>query len=239
MSEYIPRGYSRIPLLTLYALGNFVIVLISCVCTVLVLRLYYRPPSYQAAKNNQVPYSLRFLLFKILAPVCFMTDIHFRKKHETYENFGFFDLSSKMNKEKKKTNSKEFLIFKLINFLDKNKLVCRNNSNTDSQCENALDEYEKYGRNLYTNLKSLNKSLMVSYGNVCALNDKRQKSVPTDDSKNFYIEEWKHVALVLDRFFFFVFLIIQPLTILIFFRINFIEYIMSHGETGRIANINC
>jgi hypothetical protein len=82
ISDYVPRGFSKVPLLTLFTLGNFFLVFLSCVFTVLVLRLYHRPP--KMANNEQVPFVLRFILFKCVGPVLFMK-FHYRKRGETYE----------------------------------------------------------------------------------------------------------------------------------------------------------
>jgi hypothetical protein len=83
ISDYVPRGFSEIPLLTLFTLANFFLVFVSCVFTVLVLRLYYRTPSTMTA-DDQLPFVLRFLLFKLIGPMIFLK-FHYRKRGETYE----------------------------------------------------------------------------------------------------------------------------------------------------------
>ena len=119
MSEYIPKGYSRMPLLTLFALGNFILVLVSCVITVVILRLYYNLPSYRSVKRNQVPYYLRFFIFRLMAPACWYKT-HFRRKDEVYESvecYERFKLNVKPEKKKPKYN-KTALILKLNSYFD-------------------------------------------------------------------------------------------------------------------------
>ena len=190
MSEYIPRGYSRIPLLTLYALGNFIIVLISCVATVFVLRLYYRPPSFLSAKRNQVPYSIRFFVFRILAPICFLK-MHFRKKNEDFEETGEFKLKLKQSRKKnghQKGNKYDLMITleKMIETQPKSNLISKE------------EEYEKYGRNLLIGLKSLNKNL-ACFNPKSTLSKSNSNCLKDQVTKFMYLEEWKQIALVLDR----------------------------------------
>ena len=85
ITEYMPKGVSELPILTLYALTNFSLVFLSCVLTVIVLRFYYKPPSFLSPSQNQLPYSMRLILFKYLAPI-FMLKFYFRPKHEIYLN---------------------------------------------------------------------------------------------------------------------------------------------------------
>lgn len=73
MSEYIPRGYSKTPILTFYALSNFTLVFLSCSFTVCILRLYYRPPLIICSKQNhsfsRLPNLVKLILFKYMAPL--------------------------------------------------------------------------------------------------------------------------------------------------------------------------
>ena len=182
LSEYIPKGYSRIPLLTLYALGNFVLVLISCICTVFILRLYYRPPSYKSCNQKQVPYCMRVFFFKWLARIL-MLKFYCRGKE---------DLSPQGSNSNKHLDQKE-LIVNLETLLDP--LVSSNSStkaNKESQLENCA-------KDLLKNLKLLNKSLSVGHKPLESLS----KSSTTNNHNqpfSIYIEEWKQVALILDRY---------------------------------------
>ena len=69
MSDYIPRGYSKTPILTLYALSNFFLVFMSCSFTVFILRLYYRPPLRICGKPKELPHFIKTFLFKYMAPL--------------------------------------------------------------------------------------------------------------------------------------------------------------------------
>ena len=95
-------------------------------------------------------------------------------------------------------------------------------------------------------LKLLNKSLKLNIlSNDLLLNLEKQTDEMISyknqnvNEKNFYYEEWKQAALVLDRLLFFTFLICMPMTMLVFFRTNIFEYMSSTGENKQIPNINC
>lgn len=208
MSEYIPKGYSRMPLLTLFALGNFVLVLLSCVITVVILRLYYNFPSYRSIKKNQVPYYMRLFIFRILSPLC-LCKFHFRRRDEVYETMESYERFNLNIKQKKTAPIKKSrsIISKLNEFLNK----------TEQCNSNGKDEYEKYGRFILMHLRTLNKTLLLNKKqydfeatNSELLTDGRVagEGLGTCDetvrnifefAKDMYIKEWKQVALVLDR----------------------------------------
>ncbi len=209
ISDYIPRGFSKIPVLTLYTLTNFSLVFFSCIMTVIVLKMYYKPPSFLPPCHHQLPYILRLILFKYLAPVIFLK-FHFRDKNETY-------LST------------------LINTI-----------NDDIECfKTDQDRTSNKTEDILNILKLLNKSLKLNIlSNDLLLNldkkiDEIQKSYKNHNfnEKNFYYEEWKQAALVLDRLLFFTFLICMPMTLLVFFRTNVFEYMSSTGESIPTPNI--
>ncbi len=209
ISDYIPRGFSKIPVLTLYTLTNFSLVFFSCIMTVIVLKMYYKPPSFLPPSHHQLPYILRLILFKYLAPIMFMK-FHFRDKNETY-------LSTLIN-----TINDDIESFK-----------------TGKTRINKTDE-------ILDTLKLLNKSLKLNIlSNDLLLNLEKQTDEMISyknqnvNEKNFYYEEWKQAALVLDRLLFFTFLICMPMTMLVFFRTNIFEYMSSTGENKQIPNINC
>lgn len=209
MSDYIPRGYSRIPLLTLFALGNFALVLLSCVITVVILRLYFNLPSYISVKKNQVPYYMRVIIFGIISPLC-LCKFHFRQRdeiYETIESYERFNLSIKPKKPALIKHKQSSLILRLNKFLD----------GAEQSASNETDEYEKYGRFILMHLRTLNKTLLLNKKQLDfeamhkafmadgTLPDeslgKYAESVRNifEFAKNMYIEEWKQVALVLDR----------------------------------------
>jgi hypothetical protein len=57
--------------------------------------------------------------------------------------------------------------------------------------------------------------------------------------KSTYLQEWMQVALIFDRFFFFIFLGLMPLTLLVFFRSNLYEYINYTTQKAYIPNLEC
>lgn len=57
--------------------------------------------------------------------------------------------------------------------------------------------------------------------------------------KLVFYTEWKQAALIIDRIFFFIFLISMPLTVVAFFRTDFIGYVMERGETMEDVKNHC
>ena len=83
ISDYIPRGFSKIPILTLFTLTNFSFVFLSCVMTVFVLRLYHKPIASLSTSYNEMPYIFRLILFKYIAPLMLLK-FYFRARNEVY-----------------------------------------------------------------------------------------------------------------------------------------------------------
>jgi len=148
-----------------------------------------------------VPYLIRVIVFKFLAPVCFKSGVYFRKKHETYDNTDVSEAQSgKVVKTKKTSIRKEVLICRLDKILEKSR---SKNSDLVLDENEKMNEYENFGRNLLHNLKLLNKSLIMS--KPCQIKHSKEEAYLLLDQNqvanktNMYIEEWKQVALVLDR----------------------------------------
>jgi len=141
---------------------------------------------------------VRVIVFKFLAPV-FKPSLSFRNKNEIYtipDAKNGFKVSLK-----KKPNKKQSLISKIDNLIEKSNFK---NSDLNLADEEQLNEFENYGRNLLHNLKLLNRSLTTSrsYSIEHSRRDSQSKEVLPfiqNHTNNMYIEEWKHVALVLDR----------------------------------------
>jgi hypothetical protein len=66
ITEYIPRGFSNLPILSFFSLSNFSLVYLSSALNVVVLNLYYKLPSFIPSKHNQLPYVVRLVLFKYI-----------------------------------------------------------------------------------------------------------------------------------------------------------------------------
>ena len=93
---------------------------------------------------------------------------------------------------------------------------------------------EELALNILLTLKSL-KILINNNNKKSSLNIITSlKEFNINDEKNCnsaqYKEEWKQAALILDRIFFYLFLIMMPLTMAVFFKTNFIEYIISSNN---------
>lgn len=215
---------------------------------------------------------MRLFIFRIMSPLC-LCKFHFRRRDEVYEtmeSYERFNLNIKQKKPVRIKNSRNGLISKLDEFLNK----------TEQSNSHEKDVYEEYGRIILKNLRTLNKMLLLNKkqldfeathkaflvdGSVADESlEKCDETVKNifEFAKDMYIEEWKQVALILDRlvmvcfffafliyfkiinlllnrFFYIIFLILQPLTVLIFFRVDVFEYISSRSQEGRIPNLSC
>jgi hypothetical protein len=252
LSNYIPRGYSQIPILTLFTLINFSMVFISCVITIFVLRLYYKPFTYLTANNHQLPYALRVLFFKYLAKImCF--DFYFRKKDEFYTKHhhqcqhhhqeGLMRFRSSRASSKENSSGKNMELMDIFTETTVSNCTRRQNRSFRRSANNESEEFENFDwaeplRNLSENEKSSQElRTIIKLLNTCINNNKTikksnslnysksAKALRTED-KSLYYEEWKQVAIIIDRIFFFVFIITMPMTILIFFmRVDVKEYL--------------
>ena len=175
ISEYIPRGFSRIPLLTLFTLINFFIVFLSCVMTVFVLRLYYRPPSFLQPKEHQLPFFFRLILFKYIGKLLGL-EFYCRKKKESYhtnvKNSNVDDISE----------SEQFNNFD-NRFEKKKELKNLNNRQLSEKPEALLFALKRI--NNYLKDKSKFKAKLIKN---------------EEYNGKYYFEEWKQASLVLDRY---------------------------------------
>lgn len=189
-SDYIPKGFSKIPVLTLFTLTNFSLVFLSCVFTVMVLRLYYKSPSYLKPHQNQLPYGFRLLLFKYIGPLLYL-NFYFRKKDEFY--------TSGSNVLKIKDTRKK----KCQSYINKNLSKCV----MDCEILTNSDKAEFMHQNTYqllNTLKLLNKCMRINL-NKDVQEDQKIEDLITKEKINrersLYYEEWKQAALILDRYF--------------------------------------
>lgn len=186
-SDYIPRGFSKIPILTLFTLTNFSLVFLSCVFTVMVLRLYYKSPSYLSPHQNQLPYSFRLLLFKYIGPLLCLK-FYFRQRDELYSN-NSNRVKTKDNKKKKKECLDKHFSKCVMDFE-----VITNNGTTEIIYQNT--------HQLLNTLRLLNKCMKIN------MEKEMEDDQNIDDyirrekvnlERSLYYEEWKQAALVLDR----------------------------------------
>ena len=275
ISDYIPRSFSKIPILTLFTLVNFFLVFLSCVFTVLVLRLYYKTPTFFSSRNSQLPYVFRLILFKYIAPVLLLK-FNLRNRDEVYLTHG--DEYIKHQELKQVAKSREHLTIiqnknqSSLTALSSAELTGANKRNAnniylDTYAINLAKIRSETDRKLQKNfqkstpidllktLKLLNKCILIN-NKLNSLDQMDDLEKPSDTNINLnlkskkeellhmersmYYEEWKQASLVLDRLFFFVFLICMPLTTLVFFRTDVFEYMNSSGQNNSgISNINC
>lgn len=123
ISEYIPRGFAKIPMLSLFSLTNFCLVYLSSVFSVLVLRLYYKLPSYFPTTKNELPYFWRLVLFKYIGPLLlfkfecrprnesFLTVDGLNAQFRSNMRFSFSDDKVNIKKKKKKEKSSKQSLF--------------------------------------------------------------------------------------------------------------------------------
>ncbi|CAF0705090.1 unnamed protein product [Brachionus calyciflorus] len=185
-SDYIPRGFSKIPILTLFTLTNFSLVFLSSVFTVIVLRLYYNSPSYLTPQENELPYIYRLILFKYIGPLLCLR-FYFRKRGETYCDSVPIDRNSCLTRKKSAS-------FKNLN-------------KSTIDFENLT--MSKINENIYNNTLELLRTLKLL--NKCMRQDlELDEEEITDErinakknefqaERSLYYEEWKQASLVLDR----------------------------------------
>jgi hypothetical protein len=146
--------------------------------SVIVLRLYYRTPSFLSPKQHQLPYILRLVLFKYIAPVLCLK-FYFRKKDEYYP----INSKDEFDESDKKAKSQ----FDLVK--------CFKNLRTLSILN--AESIETNTRELFVTLKLLNNHFSKSNGRKNQQSDDQNKSTKMANSQ--YYEEWKQASLVLDR----------------------------------------
>jgi hypothetical protein len=224
ISDYIPRGFSKIPLLTLFTLTNFFMVFLSCVFTVLVLRLYYKSPMFFSSTKNQLPYFARLVLFKYIAPVL-MLRFYFRKQGEFYaskeldnhRNSRALTLSKKNEGKKGITNTKtnNNVDVKQVSVADLNKYATEilkltseavdRGEEEDQASSSPASNVENMSKELLRTLRLLNKCILINHklNKNEVSNDLNDETDVNSNQKQFssslYYEEWKQASLVLDR----------------------------------------
>ncbi|RNA04494.1 neuronal acetylcholine receptor subunit alpha-6, partial [Brachionus plicatilis] len=228
-SDYIPRGFSKIPILTLFTLTNFSLVFLSCVFTVMVLRLYYKSPSYLSPHENQLPFGFRLILFKYIGPFLCLK-FYLRKRDELYH------ANSNLVRTKDRQRKKSAFC------MNRNLSKCVMDFEVITNKGTAEMMYQNTNQLLNT-LRLLNRCMRINMDKDMEDEPKvedffRKEKVNLE--RSLYYEEWKQAALVLDRLFFVIFSICMPMTTMIFFRTNFYEYITSNRDTNEnIQNLNC
>lgn len=260
ISDYIPRGFSKIPILTLFTLTNFFLVFLSCVFTVMVLRLYYKTPTFLSSIDNQMPYLLRLVLFKYIAPLLLLK-FYCRKRGELYSNKSRLAQNKKLEDlEDQKSDDRGLaeLHQEYISLTPKkndHKIVYKNVTKKDMDfyaynLSKLSEQAEKSIRSENVSNADTPKELLKTLRvlNKCIVLNNKLKNVEDIDANKkeksaeqaFYYEEWKQASLVLDRLFFYIFLICMPLTTVVFLRSEVLAYINSVSQSNvNITNINC
>ncbi len=114
---------------------------------------------------------------------------------------------------------------------------CFNNNNKLIKTANENNE-EKLARNILLTVKSLKKLIdNKCHKKINSSEIKVSENIRNSYNNIKYKEEWKQAALILDRLFFYLFAIMMPVTITVFFKTNFIEYIISSSNTKRYDNV--
>lgn len=200
ISEYVPRGFSKIPVLTLFTLTNFSLVFLSCVFTVMVLRLYYKSPSFLSPTENQLPYTYRLILFKYIAPLLCLK-YYFRKKDELYSKYDDYDTFCLVKQRK---TSKKNIVVEAVNGRKLTNIAINFEALTTNS--EANEDIYKNTHQLLNTLKLLNKCMKFNSSEDPLLteneNEKKsskKKSEQFQNEKSLYYEEWKQASLVLDR----------------------------------------
>ncbi|CAF4299648.1 unnamed protein product, partial [Rotaria socialis] len=204
LSGYIPKSDDETPILTLFCNANFFLVVLSCIMTVYVSYLYHRPTTSNIAC---VPSHMKIILLDYLSPLVYcnvkkhLKTRRLAKKHEAEE------------KRPRRLSSIEKRLCNLFTF--KTSIQPAN-----QQAVELLKILQQVKGHIRANwLLPLSTSNEHDTINDRLKIDNRQR-----------LDDWQHVALVLDRVFFLLFVIAMPCTALLF--------IFPHSSVGNNLRSN-
>ena len=160
-------------------------------------------------------------------------------------------ISSTLNENSNKILNNSLSLSNTATKMTKTKKTTITTSRRKSILEKTKTNNEALALNILLTLKSLKKYLI----DINDLNDERRNSssnnlslkdivdnnndsnrnninckIKNSNSNAKFREEWKQAALIIDGIFFYLFLIIMPLTVTVFFKTNFYEYIISSNN---------
>lgn len=202
LTDNVPRTSEVIPLIAKYSFVVMVEIAVSLVCTCFVLRVFHRHPT------RKIPLWLHHVVFKILAPVFLMVPPKPRQSDEAISR-----QSSEGSKLKptKLYNSPYFNMSRLSNGCQ----ACRDRGNSKCSEKNALLENGSVRRASTNNgdfikptdYKNSSPDLASKFDEmICCMHAvlDHLKAIRTTETHK---DEWHFVAMVLDRLFFWTFMI--------------------------------
>ena len=200
LTDNVPRTSEVIPLIAKYSFAVMVEIAVSLICTCFVLRVFHRH------STRKIPLWLHHLVFKILAPVFLMVPPKSRQANE--ENSKHMNELCRLS-SKKLYNSPYFGMSRLSNGVS----ACHEqakSTETNSLLENGNieicvpKESELLKPNVFNNI-SPDVALKFDEMIYCmhSVIDHLKATRSTENRK----DEWHFVAMVMDRLFFWIFMI--------------------------------
>ncbi|CAF0969813.1 unnamed protein product [Rotaria sordida] len=189
LSGYIPKSDDETPILTLFCNANFFLVILSCIMTVYVSYLYHRPTTSNIAC---VPTHMKIILLDYLSPLVYCNvNKHLKNRKVLKYNI--------QEKRPRRLSSIEKRMCQLFT-------VTTPVQSSNHQAVELLKVLHQVKTHIRTQwLLPLNFHNEYDVGNEFLKLEYRQR-----------LDEWQHVALVLDRLFFILFIIAMPCTALLF-----------------------
>ncbi|CAF0731258.1 unnamed protein product [Adineta steineri] len=188
-TEYIPKSDDDTPILTLFCNANFFLVFLSCIMTVYVLYLYHRPSTSNIAC---VPAHMKIILLDYLSPILYCNRNQESKQPKL----------TKQEIEEKRPRRISSIEKRMCNLFTLTTPV----PTVNQQAIELLKLLHQIKYHIRTQwLIPLNIVNEYETGNDLSKFDNQQR-----------LDEWQHVALVLDRLFFILFIIAMSCTALLF-----------------------
>jgi hypothetical protein len=213
MSEYIPRSITRIPMLTIWSMSNFFLVFVSCLITVFVLRIYHRSSTYASSSYIvELPIYLRIFFFKYVGRA-FCTKFPLR--------FGKIE---------------DAIVLPHIKPVDRKIVPQVNGCLTLTTNGYPRVQSDAQAHAILATIRCIKKIL------ICKVKRSEQSNMDVSISRKMKIinEEWKQVAIIFDRVLFLLYIVIMSMTLVVFSRVNVIEYVRSssYGDKSSRFNVN-
>jgi hypothetical protein len=224
------------PILTIFTLTNFTLVFLSCIITIFILRLYYTPANYRQVRR--LPYIIRLIVLKYVSYlVC--SNYHYNEENDieviidNTHKFNDDKIVYTLNEKKNTVERKKTIEMEIVSVNNHHSTTTKMKTTIRRRKYNLVKtNNEELALNLLSTLKSLKKKLIDNNNKLNEINNSLTTNLKlVNETNNLkYKEEWKQAALIIDRMFFYIFLIAMPLTLTVFFKTNFIEYITSSNK---------
>ncbi|CAF4578015.1 unnamed protein product [Rotaria sp. Silwood1] len=189
LSGYIPKSDDETPILTLFCNANFFLVVLSCIMTVYVSYLYHRPSTSNIAC---VPTHMKVLILDYLSPLVYCHVNKHLKKRQLLKQ----DIEEKRPRRLSSIEKHMCQLFTVTT-------PVQPPNQQAVELLNILHQIKTHIRTQW--LGPLNSHNEYDVCNEFLKIDNRKR-----------LDEWQHVALVLDRLFFILFSIAMPCTALLF-----------------------